>query len=212
MGSVLLIEGDADAVTLYARMLTREGHQVTVAPTVDAALSELAGSEPDLVVMDRDLDRDATSLQVALVRRGVPVVLVSGSDSASLERVAGERGWSFLAKPFSGVALRAEMDRLLADHAPGARSPAALSKSTAQIIAETVVDLFALAIMGALLVLRRVQAEWLQALLVVGILLLCGVRVADLRALAKGIPPQGGVTALLLSGAVALARNFGDRA
>lgn len=212
MSSVLLIEDEAEAVTLYTRMLTRDGHQVTVASTVDAALSELAGSEPDLVMMDRDLDRDASALHVALVRRGLPVVMVSGSDSESLEHTATERGWSFLAKPFSGVALRAEMDRLLADRSRGSRSSTAIGKGTPQIIAETVVDLFALAIMGALLVMHRVQAEWLQALLVVGILLLCGVRVADLRALAKGIPPQGGVTALLLSGAVALARNFGDRA
>ena len=214
MSSVLLIEDDPFSSRLYATMLSRDGHQVATAATVDAAMTELAGSLPSVVVIDRNLDRDSASLHDALVRRGLRVLMVSGSDHENLESVAVERGWSFLAKPFSATALRAEISRLLSDRRsrpPGASDSTASGKSTPQIIAETVVDLFALAIMGTLLVLHRVQAEWLQALLVVGILLLCGVRVADLRALAKGLPTQGGVTALLLSGAVALARNFGDR-
>ena len=213
MSSVLLIEDDPSSSHLYGTMLSRDGHQVVFAATVDAAMTELAGSQPDVVILDRNLDRDSSALHEAIVRRGLRVLLVSGSDRESLESAASEREWSFLAKPFSSTTLRAEMQRLLSDRRPSLSGAlhASAGKGTPQIIAETVVDLFALAIMGALLVLRRVQAEWLQALLVVGILLLCGVRVADLRALAKGLPTQGGVTALLLSGAVALARNFGDR-
>jgi hypothetical protein len=102
------------------------------------------------------------------------------------------------------------MARLVSIDAPSQRAAVA-TKSTAQIIAETIVDLVAIAVIASLLWGRRVQSEWLQALLVVGLLLLAGVRVADLRALARGLPSQGGVAATLLASSAALARHLGDR-
>lgn len=198
MSRVLLVEDDPAVAAAHVKLLRLEGHDVATAGTVDAALLELASTEPDVVLLDLHLDRDSAQVQDALYRRGLPVIVVSGADAASIESIAASKGWRFMAKPFSGVAMRAEMARSLADarerDEPSAASPG--GKSTVQVVAETLVDLFALGIMGALLLLRRVQAEWLQALLVVGMLLLAGVRVADLRAFVRGMPTQGGVAAV----------------
>lgn len=205
---VLVIEDDASLCATYARALTQDGHQVTSLPSVDAALAELAGSEPDCILLDYLLDKDPSALHEAIQRRGIPVVLVSGVEVDHLKQTAEERGWGYLAKPFSQFALRSEMTRLTAQ---GASSMTVhVGKSPAQLVAETVVDLVALSIMGAVLIMRRVQSEWLQGLLVVGMLLLAGVRVADLTAIARGIPPRGGVTAFLVASIGTMARHLGD--
>ena len=75
------------------------------------------------------------------------------------------------------------------------------AKSTAQTIAETTVDLVALSILGAALLTGKVSGQWLQGGAILGILLLAGVRVADILALSKGLPPRGGPGALVLAGA-----------
>jgi DNA-binding response OmpR family regulator len=208
--NVLVIDDDAALVASYTRLLTVEGHRATSAATVSDALAELAATTPDLVLLDYHLDRDPQPLHDALTRRGLPVILASGEAPDTLAATATALGWSYLGKPFSGVALRAEMARLVSSDAPSQRAAVA-TKSTAQIIAETIVDLVAIAVIASLLWGRRVQSEWLQALLVVGLLLLAGVRVADLRALARGLPSQGGVAAVLLASSGAIARYLGDR-
>lgn len=73
------------------------------------------------------------------------------------------------------------------------------TKSTAQVISETVVDVLALAILGAVLIVVRPTNPWVQGGCVVGLLLLAGVRVADLVALSKGLPTRGSVGALVLA-------------
>lgn len=74
-------------------------------------------------------------------------------------------------------------------------------KSTAQTIAETVVDLAALSILGAALLMGKVSGQWLQGGAILGILLLAGVRVADILALSKGLPTRGGPGAIVVAGA-----------
>ena len=75
-------------------------------------------------------------------------------------------------------------------------------KSTVQTITETIVDLAGLAILGAALLTGKVSGPYLQGGAIVGILLLAGVRVADIVAASKGIPPRGGPAAIVI-GAVA---------
>lgn len=72
-------------------------------------------------------------------------------------------------------------------------------KSTPQIIAETAIDVMALGILGAVLLLGKVSGPYLQGGAIVGILLLAGVRVADIVAASKGLPPRGGPGALVLA-------------
>lgn len=82
------------------------------------------------------------------------------------------------------------------------------TKGRDQIIAETVVDVLALAIIGAALLLERIHTEWLQGVAIAAMLLLAGVRVSDLVALSRGLPGRGGPSALVLAGAGALAARF----
>ena len=72
-------------------------------------------------------------------------------------------------------------------------------KSTAQTVAETLVDLVALGILGAALLMGKVSGPYLQGCAILGILLLAGVRVADILALSKGLPPRGGPGALVVA-------------
>lgn len=73
-------------------------------------------------------------------------------------------------------------------------------RSKFEVAAKTLVDLVALGILGAVLLLGRVTSEWLQAACVFGILLLAGARVADALAVAKGLPSRGGSVAMLVGG------------
>lgn len=84
-------------------------------------------------------------------------------------------------------------------------APVSRPKSTAQTVAETLVDLAALSILGAALLTGKVSGQWLQGGAILGILLLAGVRVADIVALSKGLPSRGGPAALLLAGLGGLA-------
>ena len=59
--------------------------------------------------------------------------------------------------------------------------------------------MLALAILGAVLIVVRPESPWVQGGCVVGLLLLAGVRVADLVALSKGLPVRGGPSALVLA-------------
>lgn len=82
------------------------------------------------------------------------------------------------------------------------------TKGRDQIIAETIVDLSALAIIGAALLLERIHSEWLQGVAIAAMLLLAGVRVSDLVALSRGLPGRGGPSALVIAGAGALAARY----
>ena len=206
----LLIEDDPSAADAATRLLREIGHATEVAPTVDAAFAALAGGEYDLVVLDLLLDRDPAALHDALARRRVPVLVVSGREPERLPAVAKPRGWGWLAKPYEPDVFVTSVDRALGRATGEQRAAvssitrdadgrAAVAKSTAQIVSETAVDFAALGIMGAALLLGRVTHPILQGLLVVGILLLAGIRAADLIAISKGIPGRGGPGALLLA-------------
>lgn len=219
---ILVIDDAADVRAELAATLRQIGHTCEEAGTVDAALHALASATPAAVVLDLVLDRDASSLHSALASRGLPVLLVSGTDPSRLPSVARDHGWSYLAKPWEPDALVAAVQRLLdggrTSDVTGVQSAirrdpdgrVTATKSTAQIVSETVIDVAALAILGAELLLVRPASEWIQGGCVVGLLLLAGVRVADLLALSRGLPTRGGPAALVLATLAAAASRLGD--
>jgi len=201
MARVLVIEDDAGVASTLARLLRETGYQADSASTVAAALAELAADAPDLVVLDLALDTDVAPLHAALVRRGLPVLLLSGAEPDRLPEIARAKGWGWLAKPAEPDALLEAVGRLLGR--PSRVSAPDLgrtqAKSGAQLAAEVLIDGVALAILGGVLLVVRPASEWLQGGCVVGILLLAGVRVADLAAVARGLPTRGGPGALVLA-------------
>lgn len=106
------------------------------------------------------------------------------------------------------------MDDTRQPPAPATASPraprgATPPKPTVEVLAATAVDLAVIAVFGAALLGGRIADPWLQGVCLVGLLLLAGVRVADLRAAAQGLPTRGGPAALMLAAGAALAARIG---
>lgn len=102
----LLLVDDERAITSTLAPLLRDLAEVDTAHSVADAFAALAAHTYAGCVLDLVLGDDATPLHDALASREVPVLLVSGRDPASLERVATPRGWSFAAKPVAAQVLR----------------------------------------------------------------------------------------------------------
>ena len=117
---VLLIDDEEAFLVTAGEMLRQTGHSVTTAPTVAAALASLSRRPaPSVVVLDLVLgEEDPRRLHEALVRRGVPVLLVSGAEPERLEAVAGEHGWRWASKPVEPDALLATLDAIAERPAP----------------------------------------------------------------------------------------------
>lgn len=207
---ILVIDDTLVSADAIARTLRETGREVLIASSVPDALAALAADTPICVVLDLVLGSDATPLHAALVRRRLPVLLVSGIEPQRLPEIAEPRGWRWLAKPIEPDALVTAVASLVeastGEHraAPssftrGADGAVTATKSTAQVVSETIVDVLALAILGAVLIVVRPSSPWVQGGCVVGLLLLAGVRVADLVALSKGLPMRGGPSALALA-------------
>lgn len=211
-----VIDDDPAAADAIARTLRESGREVRVSTSVTDALATLAAETPAAVVLDLVLGSDASALHAALVRRRLPVLLVSGAEPARLPEVAEPRGWRWLAKPCEPDALLTAVASLVEERSPSDRPQSAASrgavtpaKSTAQTISETLVDLAALAILGGVLLVLRPASPWIQGGCIVGILLLAGVRVADLVALSRGLPLRGGPSAAVLALLGAAASRLG---
>lgn len=221
---ILVIDDAADVRADLVTTLRQVGHSCDEAATVEAAFLALASATYAAVVLDLVLDRDPTQLRAALALRGVPVLLVSGADPERLPAVAREHGWSYLAKPWEPDALVAAVQRLLeggrAADVTGSQSAirrdpdgtVRASKGTAQIVSETVVDVLALGVLAGELLVVRPASEWIQGGCIAGLLLLAGVRVADLVALSRGLPQRGGPAAVVLATLAAAASRLGDNA
>lgn len=96
--TILLIEDDDDQAAVVADWLRTCGHRVIRAASMQAAMDALldARRKPDVIVLDLDVQgRDGATI-IELVRaRGValaPIIIVSSSSAAIIERVAHQIG------------------------------------------------------------------------------------------------------------------------
>lgn len=227
MSKILVIDDDAAVRGELARLLRQTGHVADEAASVADAFVALAGGAYASVILDLSLGGgvDPKPLHDALDARGVPVLLVSGVDPSRLPEFANPRGWPYMAKPWEPDALLERVERMVRTSAPdatggrsaitqGADGSMRVTKGTAQIVSETIIDVAALAILGGELLFVRPASEWIQGGCVVGLLLLAGVRVADLVALSRGLPQRGGPAAVVLATFAPIAAGIarlGDR-
>jgi two-component system copper resistance phosphate regulon response regulator CusR len=114
---ILVVEDDARVASLLRRGLTDEGFVVDVARTCAAAETAVAGSPPDLVLLDLGLpDGDGLDLLGRLRKQqaGLPVMALTARDQIE-QRVAGlEAGADdYLVKPFAFPELVARVRALL---------------------------------------------------------------------------------------------------
>jgi DNA-binding NtrC family response regulator len=113
---VVLVVDDEPSIRLLCRVnLELDGYDVREAGTIDEARRRL--DEADLVLLDMHVRlRRSEELLEELVRRGIPVAVVTGS--ADLEAVAAMGADAVLAKPFTVEDLEATVSRLAALHTP----------------------------------------------------------------------------------------------
>lgn len=120
----ILVIDDDDAVRAAIVAALKNDFTLNEASDVVEAIGQLFEFSPDVVVLDLVLGTvPATRLHDALVRRRVPVLLISGTDYTSLPRVAEANGWPFLAKPFTPDALRRSVQDLLPPVRPATMPP-----------------------------------------------------------------------------------------
>jgi DNA-binding NarL/FixJ family response regulator len=123
---VLIVSSDDDARRVLARRFKRAGYSTIEIETGEAALSDAAGADPLLVVLDLDLI-DMTGYEVCHELRQtlgdeLPIILVSGERTQSSDRVAGLLlgGDDYMTKPLDPDELLVRARRLVTSR-PSAR-------------------------------------------------------------------------------------------
>ena len=124
---ILFVEDERSISEPFAKALTREGFEPTVAATAADALSWRERIDPDLVLLDLNLpDGDGRDVARELRRRGdVPILMLTARGS-EMDRVVGlELGADdYVVKPFSSAEVIARIRAVLrrAQRGRGARS------------------------------------------------------------------------------------------
>jgi two-component system, OmpR family, response regulator RegX3 len=113
---ILLVEDETSIAEPFARLLTREGFEPTVAGTAAEALEAARRVEPDLVLLDLALpDGDGRDVCRTLrAESDVPVIMVTARGTET-DRVVGlELGADdYVVKPFSGAEVVARIRAVL---------------------------------------------------------------------------------------------------
>jgi len=116
MSRVLVVD-DEPAVRESLRMLLKSECEVSTADGVDAALEQIAGSPPDLILLDVMMPgRNGLELLAALGERGLdlPVVVLTATNTVAVAVEAMKLGAKdFVTKPFELEALRIKVRQLL---------------------------------------------------------------------------------------------------
>jgi two-component system, OmpR family, phosphate regulon response regulator PhoB len=126
MPRVLVVEDEAAIAELVAMNLRHAGFEVVLAADADAALREVAGELPDLVLLDWMLP-GLSGLQLAqrwradARTRALPIIMLTAR-AAEDDRVSGLDAGAddYLSKPFSPKELLARMRAVLRRRAPEA--------------------------------------------------------------------------------------------
>jgi diguanylate cyclase (GGDEF)-like protein/PAS domain S-box-containing protein len=117
--TVLIVEDEgAVAYELERAVRALDYSVVGVVATADEALAAVPYARPDLVLLDLELEGDvAVSAASSLRDRGVPVVFVTGTDSAAeIDRARAAGPYGFLFKPHHTAQLRATLETALERH------------------------------------------------------------------------------------------------
>ena len=124
---MLLVEDDAAIRTALVRALGERGHVVRSSATGAAALQDITGSSPDVVVLDLGLP-DIGGLDLLKMLRGisdVPVIVATARDDEALIVTTLDAGADdYVVKPFSGAQLDARIRAVLRRAADGGTSSA----------------------------------------------------------------------------------------
>ena len=114
---VAVVDDEASVRTALGRLLRLADYEVAAFASGDAFLASLAARLPACAVIDIHMDGLSgfeTKARLAAAHGDVPVVFITASDDAALERsVADAGGVTLLRKPFSNDALIEAVDTAL---------------------------------------------------------------------------------------------------
>jgi len=140
-GHILLVDDDADMLSLLTMRLNAAGYRVTAVPSAEAALAQLDIERPQLVLSDVRLPgQDGLALfdQIRARHAALPVILLTAHGTIPDAIEATTRGvYTYLTKPFDGKALLDKIAQALAlappvdgsGHAQGAWRAEIVSRS-----------------------------------------------------------------------------------
>jgi CheY-like chemotaxis protein len=109
MPRILLADDDTGFREALQEALAMDGHDVTVAGSVDEACELVVDHPIDIVVSDINMPGDGITMPERLRRAGreLPVIMITGFDEASVrERARASGAAAYLVKPVSLAALR----------------------------------------------------------------------------------------------------------
>ncbi len=113
---ILIVEDDEDTAEVVCTLLNEAGYKAVAVDTGEIALSEIASTAPDLVLLDIGLP-DIDGLEVLKQVRNhsfMPMIILSGYNRERDKVVALEAGADdYMAKPFSPEELVARVNALL---------------------------------------------------------------------------------------------------
>ncbi len=119
MKTILVVEDDADILSLVTAKLTQSGHHVVAERDGEAGLAAARSISPDLVILDWMLPR-RTGLEVCVELRAdealgdVPVIMLTArAQEADVERGFAAGADDYVTKPFSPRELAARVSALL---------------------------------------------------------------------------------------------------
>jgi DNA-binding NtrC family response regulator len=118
MASILVVDDERNTCDALAVILRREGHNVTVAASGEAALAHLQDHLVDLVISDvkmPGLDGLAVLRRIKSAYTGLPVVMMSGhSDVIAAVEAMKQGAFDYLVKPFGKEDVLRAMQKALA--------------------------------------------------------------------------------------------------
>lgn len=118
--TILVVDDSPESLGLLANLLTLEGYQVRQADSGEVALSAVAASAPDLILLDVRMKRLSgfevcRRLKAADQTRRIPVILISASADVAARVEGMEAGAvDYIAKPFHAADLLARAKTQLA--------------------------------------------------------------------------------------------------
>jgi two-component system KDP operon response regulator KdpE len=129
MSTILVVDDEPQILRALRTSLTGRGYTMLGASTGEEALTALASSSPDLVILDLGLpDMDGVDVIAALrAWSAVPVIVLSVRDAQAGKVAALDAGADdYLTKPFGMEELLARIRATLRRVAPGPPEPAVL--------------------------------------------------------------------------------------
>ena len=116
--NVLCIDNDPAILQGMVALLGNWKCDVTAAESLEGALEQLQGRQPDIILADYQLDDDKNGLDAmdairSTVECDIPGILITGYMAPEVRDDAIERGYQILYKPVKPAALRAIVNKLL---------------------------------------------------------------------------------------------------